>query len=63
MTEKQFLTAEDIEQITGRGETYAYKLIRKLNEELEAKGYLTIRGRVSTAYFFERLMYKGGDAE
>lgn len=63
MTEKQFLTADDIMVITGRAETYCYKLIKQLNEELEAKGYLTIRGRVSAAYFFDRLMYKGGDAE
>ena len=31
-----------------------YKLIRKLNEELKEKGFLTIAGRVNRQYFNER---------
>lgn len=34
--------------------SYAYKLIRRLNAELEAEGFVTIKGRVSTQYFMER---------
>ena len=34
---------------------YAYKLIRQLNEELKAKGFITIAGRVNRQYFNERL--------
>lgn len=41
--------------VTGMSEAYAYKLIRKLNEELESKGYITLKGRVSRDYFEERL--------
>lgn len=33
----------------------AYKLIRQLNDELKAKGYITIAGRVNRQYFNERL--------
>ena len=40
---------------------YAYKVIRKLNEELESKGYLTVKGRVNREYFYERLYCKGGE--
>ena len=34
---------------------YAYKIIKQLNEELEAKGYITITGRVNREYFNERV--------
>lgn len=39
---------------------YAYKIIRKLNEELEGKGYLTVKGRINRDYFYERIYRKGG---
>ena len=32
----------------------AYRVIRMLNEELEAKGYLVIEGRVPMKYFEQR---------
>ena len=32
----------------------AYKIIKNLNKELEAKGYLTYPGKVSRKYFNER---------
>lgn len=38
----------------GIGE-YAYKLIRRLNAELESEGFVTIKGCVSTQYFIERI--------
>ena len=38
-----------------RHEPYAYKIIRQLNEELKAKGFITIAGRVNRQYFNERL--------
>ena len=41
---------------------YAYKLIRQLNEELKAKGFITITGRVNRQYFYERL-YGAGKEE
>ena len=40
-----FVSAEDIARVTGMSEQYAYKLIKQLNSELEAKGYFTIRGK------------------
>ena len=35
-------------------ESHAYKIMRKLNRELEAKGYITVAGRVNRQYFNER---------
>ena len=34
---------------------YAYKIIRKLNQELSDKGYITVTGRVNREYFNERV--------
>ncbi|MDE6953006.1 MAG: DNA-binding protein [Erysipelotrichales bacterium] len=57
-----FMTAQDIVEVTGMSEAYAYKLIKKLNTELEQKGYITIKGRVSKDYFEERVYgTKGGE--
>lgn len=35
-------------------ESKAYRIVRKLNEELKQKGYMVIPGRVSRHYFIER---------
>ena len=53
--EKQVLTAKDISEICGISVSKAYQIIRQLNEELKKSGYLTFAGRVSAAYFSERM--------
>ena len=53
--EKSFYQAADIVEVLGVSQAYAYKLIRQLNEELQDKGFVTIRGRVSRKYFEERI--------
>lgn len=52
---KQVYGAKDIAEICGISESLAYKTIRRLNAELEKKGYLTFSGRVSAVYFNERM--------
>lgn len=51
---KEFYDVNDIIKITGKSEAYSYGIIKKLNEELEKKGFFTIRGRISKQYFQER---------
>ena len=53
--ENRFIRADDVAQELNVSKPYAYKLIRKLNEELKAKGLITIAGRVSRQYFSERI--------
>ena len=53
--ENKFIRAEEVAQELSVSKPYAYKLIRQLNEELKAKGFITITGRVSRQYFYERL--------
>lgn len=52
--ENTFIRAEDVAKELNISKAYAYKVIRQLNKELEAKGFLTIAGRISRDYFIER---------
>lgn len=54
MPDKLFMNADEIVKIMGVAKPTAYQLIRELNKELKAKGYITIQGKVPTQYFFER---------
>ena len=49
-----FITAAEMVEILGISKPYAYKIIKQLNEELEAKGFITIPGRISKKYFEEK---------
>ena len=57
--ENRFIRADDVAQELSVSKPYAYKLIRKLNEELKAQGFITIAGRVNRQYFYERLYGAG----
>ncbi|MBR1382705.1 MAG: LysR family transcriptional regulator [Ruminococcus sp.] len=54
MSEK-FIRAEEVAEVMEISVTYAYKIIRKLNQELSDKGYITVTGRVNREYFNERV--------
>lgn len=52
--EKPWLDFHEIMDIFGCSRAKAYKILKTLNDELEAKGYLIIPGKVSRKYFRER---------
>lgn len=52
--EKSYITAKEIAETLGISTGKAYSIIRDLNAELQAKGYLTISGKCSRAYFNEK---------
>ena len=56
MNNTLFVTAGDIAEELGISKPFAYKLVRQMNEELEAKGFLTIAGRVSRKYYEESVV-------
>ena len=58
MENKKFLNASDVAEYMGVSVPKAYKIIRRLNDELVAQGYLVGAGRVSRSYF-ERKIYGG----
>lgn len=61
--ENKFIRADDVAQELSVSKPYAYKLIRKLNEELKEQGFITIAGRVNRQYFYERFYGAGKESK
>ncbi len=53
--EHKFVRVDEVAQELDISKAHAYKIIRKLNDELRAKGFITVAGRISRQYFIERL--------
>ena len=54
MAEKMFMRVQEVAEALDVSEPYAYKLIRKLNEELKQKGCIVIAGRIDRRFFYEK---------
>lgn len=52
---KQILNVRDVMEALEVSESKGYSIIKQLNAELAAKGYITIPGKVRRAYFEEKL--------
>ncbi len=52
------MRADEVAKVLEVSQAYAYKLIKKLNEEQEAQGYLTMHGRLNREYFYEKIYKK-----
>lgn len=50
-----FYTADEVALQLGVSKAYAYKIIKKLNNELNQKGFITIAGKVNKDYYNERI--------
>ena len=55
MADTLFARASDVAKEMGVSEAMAYKIIRKLNNELKEQGFVTVQGRLSRQYFEERI--------
>lgn len=53
--ERKYLRVTEVAALLEVSESRAYKIMRKLNKELEAKGMITTAGRISRKYLMERL--------
>lgn len=60
--DNKFIRADEVAQELSVSKPYAYKLIKKLNDELKEQGFITIAGRVNRQYFEERL-YGAGEKQ
>lgn len=49
-----YYTVEEVQKILGISSSKAYQVIRQLNNELKAKGYIVIAGKVPKKYFNEK---------
>ena len=57
--DNKFIRVDEVAQELSVSKPYAYKLIKKLNDELKEQGFITIAGRVNRQYFEERLYGSG----
>ena len=52
---KQIMNVKDVMAVLEVSESKAYSILRKLNSELKERGFITIPGKVPTAYFEEKV--------
>ena len=57
MESASFMKVDEVAQELGVSKSYAYKIVQRLNRELESMGYLTVSGRVNKQYFMEKVCY------
>ena len=52
---KNFLNATDVSEYMGISIPMAYKIIRRLNDELRAQGFVTVSGKINRRYFEQKV--------
>lgn len=57
MESKNFMTVDEVAEELCVSKSYAYKVVRELNAEMQKLGYLTVSGRVNTGFFRKKLCY------
>lgn len=55
MASKLFISAKEVARELGVSDSFAYRLVRKLNDELEKQGFVVVKGKISRKYFEERV--------
>ena len=51
----QFYNVNDVSQMLGISKSHAYRVIREMSQILKSKGFITISGKISKAYFNEKI--------
>ena len=52
---KHFLNAHDVAEYMDISVPKAYEIIRRLNDQLDKKGFITVSGKISRIFFEERV--------
>lgn len=52
--ERMFMRAGEVAAVLDVSVPYAYKLIRRMNRELEGRGCFVIAGRIDRKYFYDQ---------
>lgn len=50
-----YYTAQEVMELLGVSRAKAYKLVKELNDELAAKGYIVTAGKIPKKFLAERL--------
>ncbi len=54
MTKSKFINTTEIAEELGVSKSFAYKLVKKLNDELKEQGYFVVAGKVSRVFYEEK---------
>ncbi|WP_034602490.1 helix-turn-helix domain-containing protein [Clostridiisalibacter paucivorans] len=54
--QSRFYNAEDVANILDVSLSSAYRIMKRLNKELEEKGFITVAGKISRKYFEMKVM-------
>lgn len=52
---RYMMSIEDIAKELSCSKSHAYKLVKSLNQELAAQGYITMAGRIPRAYWAKKM--------
>ncbi len=52
---KKFLNVTDVAEIFNISKSSAYRIIKKLNDDLKKSGKITVSGKISSKYFYENV--------
>ena len=55
MAESLFMKVGEVAQELGFSKSFAYQIMRQLNEELEKTGCIVIHGRIDRKFFHDRI--------
>lgn len=58
---KYMLNADEVSKMLNISKGLAYKLIRRMNFELEKEGYIVVAGKIPKAFISEKLYGYGKD--
>ncbi len=50
----QFVTANEVAEIMGISRSKAYQIVREMNKELKAMGYITVAGKCPVQFFKQK---------
>ena len=50
----QYITATEVAEIMGISRSKSHQIVRQLNKELKAQGYLTVAGKCPIQYFKQK---------
>lgn len=51
----QFITAAEVAEIMGISRSKSYQLVREMNRELKANGFVTVAGKCPIQYFKQKV--------
>ncbi len=54
MSDSIFMSISEVAEAMGISESYAYKIVRELNKDLRAKGYIALNGKIDRKFFYDQ---------